>query len=96
MSTDNFVWNDDLVMKYCNVFKYASEENLKKFKSFHTSKGRGEWEILAFSNGKWIYNKSGGDNLFRADASHDIHSRRESEFFDTLRGYSIHSVKRLG
>jgi len=52
-----------------------------------------KWEIVEFSHNGIVYCK-GYDGKFRTGAEHDIYARRESEFFDTLIGSKIHSVKR--
>lgn len=69
---------------------------IKDWEAFKASQsiveGKRDWEIISFSNGGDHYTHS-TDGLFRSP--NDIYARRKSEFFDTLRGYSIHSVKRL-
>lgn len=88
MNKETFQWTDELVLEYA-VRRGLTIADFKQSKP-----PKPEWEILAFSNGKIVYNKF-PDGSFRCDPAKDSHSRRESEFVDTLNGYSISSVKRM-
>lgn len=44
-----FEWTDDLAIKYCNIFKFGSPENLQEFKASHSiDVGRDGWEIKSY------------------------------------------------
>lgn len=54
MNRDNFKWTDELVAKYCDVFRYSTPANLQEFKASH-SIGNEEWEIECIQHGNRNY-----------------------------------------
>lgn len=47
MSTE-FVWTDELVLKYARDFSFGCEANLNKFKLENTKEQKKDWEIVEY------------------------------------------------